>query len=448
MSQTPMLRQFFKDSTFNFIQQGWALVIGLLTSIVVARGLGAEDRGIYALVMLLSGLVILFLNSGLEPSIIYHIARDEYDLSELIASSLILTAGVSLIGCLAAWGAVAAFHGVLFPTAPPDRLLLSLLVIPSSIFASNTEAVFRGLQDFRTYSLIEIITQPIALALSIALIWWLGWGVAGAIAAIAVRYLVVVGLVRFFLRDKPVRLIAVWQPDILRDLFAYSMKAYIYNVSVFLNQRADVFLLSLLRTPPALIGVYDVAVALAERFWTFSRAISIVIFSRIASMESAESERNKLTTIVARYVLWLTLAVSLLIYILADWFVALIYGPEFLGSALALKLLLPGILMLGVGLILSNDIAGRGKPHWIVPQSFFGLGVNIAANLILIPQWSFAGAATASSISYSVITILTAITFSRLTGIRVRDLILPSRADLILWQRGLEQLRSRSRSAQ
>jgi O-antigen/teichoic acid export membrane protein len=442
-----MLRQFFKDSTFNFIQQGWALVIGLLTSIVVARGLGAEDRGIYALVMLLSGLIILFLNSGIEPAIIYHIARGEYALADLIASSLILNAGVSLIGCLAAWGVITLFHAALFPAAPPQRLLLSLLVIPTSIFASNTQAIFRGLQDFRTYSLIEIITQPIALLLSLLLIVWLGWGVPGAIIAIAVRYVVVVGLVRYFLRDKSVHLIAVWRPSIIADIFVYSLKAYAYNVSIFLNQRADVFLLNLLRTNPALIGVYDVAVALAERFWAFSRAVSIVIFSRIASMQNVESERNKLTTIVVRYAAWSTLILAALIYILADWFISLVYGSDFLGSALALKLLLPGTLTLGMGLILSNDIAGRGKPHWIVLQSLFGLAINIGVNVILIPQWSFAGAAIASSISYSVITILTVTAFSRMTGIPARDLILPSRADLILWRRGWQWLRSRLRPA-
>ena len=89
---------------------------------------------------------------------------------------------------------------------------------------------------------------------------------------------------------------------------------------------------------------------------------------------------------------------------------------------------------------MANDIAARGKPEMIAIQSALALVLNIILNLIFIPRFNFVGAALASSISYSVMTILLAFTFRRLSGARLRDLFLPSRADLVLWQKAFHWL--------
>ncbi len=429
-----MFRQFAKDTSFNIVQQAWALVIGLLNSVVLARGLGTEDRGIYAVVMLVAGVVILLINAGLEPAIIYFVAQDSGRVDAIFYNGLWLTVALTLIGCTASFVIMGLFHTALFPNIPLGDLLLSLLIIPTSIVASNMEAVYRGLQDFRTYSLIEITTQPIILVFGLVLIGMLKLGVAGAVVALLVRYIVVIAVVWWLLHRRKVGGKGQLEPKLMQDLIRYSLKAYIYNVSVFMNQRMDVLLLNLFRTNPALIGIYDVAVMLGERFWTLTRAVSIVVFSRIAALEDAV-DRNRLTSAVSRYVLWVTLIGGGILYVLADWLITGIYGTEFAGSALALRLLLPGIILFGVSFVLANDISGRGQPHRIVMQSFTGLVVNLVVNLWLIPQLSFAGAALASSVSYSLIAILTTYSYSRLTGVHWRMLVLPSRDDLLLWRR-------------
>ena len=438
-----MFRQFARDTSFNVVQQVWALVIGLLNSVVLARGLGTEDRGIYAVVMLVAGVVILFVNAGLEPAIIYFVAQDADRTHAVLYNGLLLTVVMTLAGCIASFLIIWLFHGTMFPSIPLADLLLSLFIIPTSILASNLQAIYRGLQDFRTYSLIEMFTQPIILVVGLILVTGLGLGVVGAVAALLVRYLVVISLVWWLLSRHTMGGRGQLEPLLMRDLLTYSLRAYVYNVSVFMNQRIDVLLLNLLRTNPALIGIYDVAVMLGERFWTLTRAVSIVVFSRIAALEDPLA-RNHLTSIVCRYVLWITLIGGGMLFLMADWLIIGIYGNEFAGSALALRLLLPGVILFGVSFVLANDISGRGQPHRIVIQSFTGLVVNVLINLWLIPQLSFAGAAFASSVSYSLIAILTVYSYSRLTGVHWRMLVLPSRDDLILWRRIIDRLRQRT----
>jgi O-antigen/teichoic acid export membrane protein len=427
-----MFRQFARDTGLNLVQQGWALIFGLLNSVVLARGLGTEDRGIYAVVMLVAGIVILLVNAGLEPAIIYFVAQDSGQVQTILYNGLLLTVALTLAGCAASFLIIGQFHTALFPNIPLADLLLSLFIIPTSILASNLQAVYRGLQDFRTYSLIEMVTQPVILVFGLVLVMGLGLGMVGAVMALLVRSLVVIGLVWWLLRRRKVGGQGQLEPLLMRDLMTYSLRAYVYNVSVFMNQRADVLLLNLLRTNPALIGIYDVAVMLAERFWTLTRAVSIVVFSRIAALDDAVA-RNHLTSIVCRYVLWVTLIGGGVLYLLADWLITGIYGAEFAGSALALRLLLPGVILFGVSFVLANDMSGRGQPHRIVIQSFTGLVVNVVVNLWLIPQLGFAGAALASSVSYSLIAILTIYSYSRLTRVHWRTLVLPGRDDFALW---------------
>jgi O-antigen/teichoic acid export membrane protein len=441
-----VFRQFFKDTSINSIQQIWAMIIGLSVSVVVARGLGADGRGVYAVVMFLSVVVILLLNSGIEPAIIYHIARKQHPIQTVVSNGALLTVAVAVFGCVIASVVVGLLQPVLFPQVSRDYLYLCLLVIPTSINATNSQAIFRGLEDFQTYSLIEMITQPITLILSVIFIWGLQWSVGGAILALVIRHNISIILVWLILRRRAIYLwFNVWDSSVIREMVTYSLRVYAYNMSVFLNQRVDLLLLNVFRVSPAVIGVYDVAVSLAERFWTFSRAVSIVIFSRIAALEGDEEARNRLTTVVVRYVLWGTLLVGIVLYGVAEWAIVLIFGVEYGGAAMAFRLLLPGIVMLNVGFIISNDISGRGKPQQVVMQSLFGLVVNVLVNLVLIPRLSIAGAALASSISYTAIAVLTIITFSRLTGVPWQRLVVPSGDDVHLMQRGLAWLQHRLR---
>jgi O-antigen/teichoic acid export membrane protein len=60
MSQNLELRRLARDSSYNLIRQIWIIIIGLIVSIILARGLGAEQRGIYTLAVLLPEILVIF----------------------------------------------------------------------------------------------------------------------------------------------------------------------------------------------------------------------------------------------------------------------------------------------------------------------------------------------------------------------------------------------------
>ncbi|MGI8533496.1 MAG: polysaccharide biosynthesis C-terminal domain-containing protein, partial [Candidatus Limnocylindrales bacterium] len=61
-----------------------------------------------------------------------------------------------------------------------------------------------------------------------------------------------------------------------------------------------------------------------------------------------------------------------------------------------------------------------------------GLALNIGANLVAIPLAGIAGAAIASSISYSVTAVLTLIVFRRISGRGFAETLIVRRGDVRL----------------
>jgi O-antigen/teichoic acid export membrane protein len=93
--------------------------------------------------------------------------------------------------------------------------------------------------------------------------------------------------------------------------------------------------------------------------------------------------------------------------------VRLLYGAEFEGSILATRLLLPGVLALGLNGVLMNHFGGRGMPAITALAPAAGLALNVGLNLYVVPRYGIAGAALTSSLAYGLMLFLSLAAFVR-----------------------------------
>ncbi len=215
-----------------------------------------------------------------------------------------------------------------------------------------------------------------------------------------------------------------------RSVLSYGVKAHFSNVIAYLNYRADIFLLSLwIGVIP--VGIYSVSVGLAEKLWLVSSSVSTVMLPKIASMEGREGDRLVLTPLVTRYVLWFSIAMGLVVALVAPWVVVLLYSDEFRESATVLRWLLPGVVLMSASKILANDIAGRGRPEVNSRQSAVALLINLGANAILIPQWGAIGAAAATTISYTFLSVAKLVVYCRMTGVSWLSVLFFTKTDVV-----------------
>ncbi|MDX1389259.1 MAG: hypothetical protein R3344_08715, partial [Acidobacteriota bacterium] len=79
--------------------------IGFATSVLIARILGPEGRGLFAVAGTIAAIGIQFGNLGLHSANTYSVARDRGKLPGLLANSLLVGFGLGGLVAVITWGA-------------------------------------------------------------------------------------------------------------------------------------------------------------------------------------------------------------------------------------------------------------------------------------------------------------------------------------------------------
>lgn len=410
------------------------LALGLLISVILARGLGPEGKGIYTLAVLFPTLIVTFINLGLGPATVYYVAQETHPLKKVFGSNTLLSLLLGGAGSLVGLVLIALFPTWVFPEIDRGYLLLALILIPLNLFQGQVgNQILLGARRIKEFNASVILASLTFLLLLFVAIVGFGAGVPGAIWASALSSALVCAVLFVWIRRLAGGFSFRLAMDYVRDALGYGLKTYVGNIIGFLNYRIEVLLLGLLM-PAAALGFYSVAVGLAEKLWLVSQSAATLIFPVIAA-EKDEQKRKEFTPIVSRNILLITLLGAIALYLLSPWFVVFLYSDSYLPTVQLFRILLPGIVFLSVSRILANDIAGRGKPLLNTYVGGLGLVIQVVLNLALIPRFGAVGSAWATSISYGLILIARLALYASASGNPLSKVILPQRSDLVLYRR-------------
>lgn len=418
-------RKLARSSTGLLIASVFTVAAYMATTILTARVLGPSGRGELTLLTTISTLAVTLSGLGLGAAAAYLMARGDLPRPVVLANSIVL--GFLLGAVVVAGGYIAVVFGhVKLRGVPQTDLLIVLLMIPFTLVLTNIQAAFQGLQRFLEYNLISVAQATLPFLLI---------GLAFLVFSTDVREAIIgtvaspVILAALFLLIAGGAIGLRWRLDrsFTRAAFSYGMRAYLANVLGLLGYRLDVFVVNHDRGNTA-VGLYGIAVGIAERLWMPSQAVSTALFPRIAE-ERDENVRRGITPLVARNTFWLTALLALPLYLLSGAIVNLLFGSAFAHSAVALQAILPGIVAFSAARVLSSDLTGRGRPGLMSILTGVSVAVNFGLNLILVPRYGIVGASLASTFSYSLLLLLTLAAYCRLAKVSVRTVLVPTRED-------------------
>jgi O-antigen/teichoic acid export membrane protein len=191
----------------------------------------------------------------------------------------------------------------------------------------------------------------------------------------------------------------------------------------FLNFRADTYLLQAILLSSAYpLGLYSLATRMAEVVLYVPDSLATVFLPKVAgsSAEDAETMLGR----VSRLSILSTILFALLLIPAAFALVYLVL-PAYSPCLVAFLVLLPGAVSLSLAKVMASYLAGRGRPGLVSFSTMLALILNVACNLVLIPAYGIAGAATASLISYTAHGITMLLIACRLSGQSPVALCLP-----------------------
>lgn len=385
-------RRAARNALWLLLAQGGVRLLSFVVGTLLARALGVSDFGTYTFVMTYTSYFGILADAGLGRFLIRDVARDRAAagtyLSQITALRLALAAAAYVLMLLLA----------VATRSTPERLAL-IAVAGASLFtgavAGAVASAFTAREEMRVSALFTLLSSG-ATALFVLAALAADAGLAGTVVAVTLANLPpLLFVLALWRRQEPlpaprVSLSFWWRA--LRASYAYALLGVI-GVVYF---RVDSLMLTWMRGPEA-NGIYQAAYRLLDAITDAPGVIVAAMFpamARLHRQSRAELRRAYLTVLVVLTLLGIPVMLALLLF--AGPVIHLLYGTAYAPSASVLRLLAVAVFLIFVDtantmLLYSGDELGT-----VLAFSLVTTAANVLLNLILIPRYSYNGAAVAT----------------------------------------------------
>lgn len=380
----------------TFVARGVGVIAGGVTTILVARSLGPSQQGTFAASVDAIVVLAMLTTSTLPYTLMQRRRSGNLALSQALPTAyrlavvLSLCAVPGLIG-LTASTSVGGDGWLPLALLPLYLVFFSLDQIPSAaIRASGRAALAQWIdacESLLVLGLVVLAAMKGRLSVEVALTNFT-FGAAGSLVA----------------GHMTLRRIGVVRPpsgqrEHVSTFAVGSWWLWVGQLSFFSLQRLDLIILYMLAGPSA-AGMYSVAVKLGETILIVANSILTVSMGRssVLPMDRVMSSTRAALKIAAVS----TAASGGLLILASHEIVERVFGLEFLDAVTSLRVLVPGIVIIGSSTILVAELAVTGEVRRSSTPSLVALGVALFFWFLLIPSYGALGAALGSSIAYVV----------------------------------------------
>ncbi|MEZ5230195.1 MAG: flippase [Acidimicrobiales bacterium] len=366
-------------------------VLGWSGTVLIARDLSTEAFGQFTLVFSLLGMLSIVTDLGVGRIVIGGLVGDAPDRDRLAGTYILLRTTLGLLGYALALAVVTLAD---YPDPVPKATAVAGLIVVLATPSSAYDAAFQVTGRLARIAVADTLGQLAQIALTVALVvrgsslvWYTVPGVLNAALVMLWKVPASHRLIPFRYRVD----LRLWWV-MLKEAVPLSAGAAFAT----LYYRVDSIMLASIADFEA-VGLYGVAYKFVDLVHFIPGSLTVAI---LAPLAAAWPERTDefLGHIRSGAMLLAVIGGGVVVgvWLFAEPAVSLLYGSEFAPAGLATSLAVSGeVLAFGSALLIAVMISvGRQKAYPLITLA--GLGVNIAANAVLIPRFSIEGAAAAT----------------------------------------------------
>lgn len=392
-----------------YILQAVSLGAALLTSVLVARALGPEGKGVADLFTFAATLAAEVAVLGTNGGFLYLLANKRLSSAEVHGGALAYASVAGLLGLVVAVSlgqAVSPLLGI-----PWEYGALAIAIVGPMIYLATWPSlqigIDRAVHVYRVQLTLGALNAAVVFGLWMAgqlrVDVVIGWTVVWWLCATAVQVLDM-ARTHWPLRPRPRR-------QSLRAALGYGLRLYPGGLANWIHFRSDQFVVAA-ALGPAAVGVYAVSARWAELLLLVGYAISTAGLHRVASSEPVAG--HQLTLRLALSVLALTGTAGVILCLIATPLIPILYGADFAPAVGPLVLLVPGLVLWDASRVLSQFVSyNAGRPEIPTLIAVAGAAANLVLALLVIPRAGVAGAAVVSSLTYGAVFAATWLVFAR-----------------------------------
>ena len=376
--------------------------LNYLFGVFLARWLGADQFGLYAIGLTFFSALVLVVPLGMEAGAIKFIS-ERRERQNLCGTKVIVVqaAGVTVVTSIVAAVCLATLAPIISERLyhKPDLqnvLWLFSLAVPFSAITSVLLAALRAQHTVRPFVTVRYLWEPVGKFLMAGgLLWW-GWGlggvVGGMVAAVVISLLLTLGFLRtnvpsFFTTREH------WTLAGVSPLLKYCLPLAVATLFGVVTPRMDIFMLGSWASAKE-IGVYQAAFQTASALALILGALesSLTPFFGQNHARQDISGLQHLYQTASKLVAICTVPLFLILAIFSREVLSL-FGPEFVAGGPLLVILAAGQLVSSAGGS-PNNLLLMGGHSRLVMWNTIGMGaISIMVFAVAVPWWGIWGAA-------------------------------------------------------
>jgi len=395
-------RKIAYNVVFNVVAKVCSTALALVAIGFITRYLGKEGFGDYATVIAFFSFFGSIADLGLYAIAAREISRKGADEQHIISNVFTLRIFISFIVFL-----LTPLIILLLPYS--HEVKVGIMVAAASFVFSSTYMVLNGVFQkhlaMDRVALAEIIGKTAQLIIVIVAVRN-NLGFIAITSSILVA-MVINSLLVIFLARKYVRLSLRFDFAYWKKFLRESLPLGISVIVTFAYFKLDTILLSVLKTN-AEVGIYNAAYKVIENLTFFPAMIvglMLPLMSRHIFSDKKEFERISNETFKVFIILIVPLAIGALF--LSNQIISLIGGSGFAESAGVLRILIFALVFIFFGNFFNNILIAASQQKKLMYALSICAIFNITLNFLLIPRFSYTGAAATSVATEMLVVILT-----------------------------------------
>ncbi len=407
------LGRIASGSALLFVGTFLGLGLNYVYAIALARLLGPEQFGLYAIGFGCFTLLSVIALAGLDSAVLRFIpeARAQADtvrVARTVRATLVLASCFASVLAGAMWlGSNTIAEQVFHNGAASLVLAFFALSIPLYVVSSISLTVLQSFGEVRWRTSVKYLCEPVVkFAITLAFIW-VGWGLTSALVALPIALVLTTVLALWPLYHLLTGSSgSVLSKGIYGETLNYSsplLGGLIFNS---IAMRSDIILLGYW-VPIEEVGIYSAA------FQTSAiMAVILGVFESIATPYLSESiSRNdqgqirSLAGTVLRWTLTATFPLFLLITVFANEIMAL-FGQAFASGSSCLIILVLGQFVQSAMGCSNSLLLWTGHSKLVMWNSIAASVVQVGLYLLLIPSYGAIGAAVATCAGLVLVVIM------------------------------------------
>jgi O-antigen/teichoic acid export membrane protein len=401
-----------KKIAYNTIISAASRILGtaiaLTTLGLITRYLGQDGFGNYSIVMAFLYIFSVLADLGLYSITLREISKEGADESEIVshAFSFRFFSGLFIFG-------LAPAIAWLFPYSIETKIGIAIASF-GFWFLSNTQVlvtVFQKYLKMERVAMGELAGRVVQIGLIVFFIAK-NMGFFNIILATSISSLANFLLIFIFVQKYTAVKIR-WNLPYWKRIMKASFPLALSAVFVMIYFKLDTLMLSLMK-PASDVGIYGVAYKILENLIFFPAlfvGLIMPLLAKYALTDAAEFKRVAQRGLDVLLIFALPMALGGLV--LSGPIIALIAGPGFGAAAGVLDILIFATAVIFMGSLFSNMIIALEKQKALAKIYAVGAAVNFGVNLILIPRFSYWGAASSTLFTEALVTFLMLVVIKR-----------------------------------